>query len=195
MIEQTLLSIITGVAIAFSTALIIFVGNITRNKWLEVRIRNNLRKNTSRTAYKKHDGRLELAGIKICNNLSVPITIRSVWAEKGTKESISLQYDGPRFEMDILREGPHSINNPYGFVELPPYTNGAWVLYLSALQGQKTQQKQITGYKIHVEYMTLMKNPKVLVVKVDEADIIDFINELIDEFNTSLVEDQRCNQN
>ena len=145
MIKEAFLSIITGVAVAFSTVLIIFVGNIIRNKWLEVRIRNNLRKNTSRTACKKHDGQIELAGIKICNNLSVPITIRSVWAGKDTMESTSLQYDGPRFEMDILKEGPHSIDNPYGFVELPPYTNGAWVLHLSTLQRQKAQQKHVTS--------------------------------------------------
>jgi hypothetical protein len=182
-------SIITGLVTALSLAVIAFCWNSARSKWLEWRIKNVIRKHISKAGCMRMNGAKLLyneAGVKIDNDFYLPITIRSVWANFGTEHRLSLIYNGPEIENDILPCTESSEDNIYGFVKLPAYTNGKWVMYASRLQKQKHLQNHATSYTIHLEYLTLFNVPKVIKVEIDKPESLFAINKLIDEYNCAL---------
>jgi hypothetical protein len=126
------------------------------------------------------------AGVTIDNNFYFPITVRSVWANVGSDGKISLVYNGPQFKEDLLPSRKVSEDNIYGFVELPAYTNGTWVIDRSYIQKQKQIQNRITGYTVHVEFQTYFNVPKVVKIEIDKPESLSHINNLIDECNSKL---------
>ncbi len=116
-------------------------------------------------------------GIIVRNDTHVQLTVRSVdmlleatcahpeLALGASAGSLVLNYGGPA-EVGSSRQATRGDCESRGFVTLPPYTSARW-------DWSTTKQREVTGYlegkqfvgtKIVVEYMSLLRRPKILEV-------------------------------
>ncbi len=127
------------------------------------------------------------SGITIHNKTHVPVTLRKVEmlieTPKGEQSKIPagsfvsfvLDYAGPaEFGLDANASTPEP--NVRGFVELPPHTSGIWARHDAGIAHCRGLIKggHFSGVRITVEYLTLLKKPKILVVTPP-----DHLNEMI----------------
>ncbi len=193
MADNIFLSIITGVATTVSTAVLLFLINFARNFWLEHKIKRSIAQSepTGIKTFKNGKPVYGLAGLIISNKLKIPITIRSVVAETEEKSGSVLWYSGPSIKEDIYPSGhfsyESSCDNPYDFVTLPPFTNGRWGLDGDGYRHMhRTPQKLFCTLKVSVQYLTFLKNPKVINIKITNKSAFRDINELVEETNITL---------
>jgi len=123
---------------------------------------------------------IDSIGISIDNSIHIPIIVRRVQmllvgTAKDSKlevgalaGSLLLNYMGPSeagAKRDVLEK---DIRN---FVTLPPYTTAQWGIkpeWVNRYPGGYAHRK-FAGCKITIEYMTLLRRPKILEIKLTEG--------------------------
>lgn len=189
MANNIFLSIVTGVATTASTAVLLFLINFVRNFWLKRKIKSIITQTepTGTVTLKNGKTVYDFAGLIISNKLDIPITVRSVVAETEEKSGSVLMYSGPTFGKDIFPVRQSDYDNPFGFVTLPPFTNGRWGMKSNSYyQSLRVPQKLFQSLKVSVQYLSFLKNPKIMEIIVTKESVFRDINRLVEEANNAL---------
>jgi hypothetical protein len=189
MVNNIFLSIVTGVATTASTAVLLSLINFVRNFWLERKIKSIITQTepTGILTSKNNKTVYDFAGLIISNKLDIPITVRSVLAETEEKSGRVLWYSGPTFGKDIYPVRQSDYDNPFGFVTLPPFTNGRWGMESNSYyQNHRVPQKLFHSLKVSVQYLSFLKNPKIMEIIVTKESVFRAINGLVEEANNAL---------
>jgi len=189
MANNIFLSIVTGVATTASTAVLLFLINLVRNFWLERKIKSIITQTepTGTITFKNNKTVYDFAGLVIRNKLGIPLTVRSVLAETEERSGSVLSYLGPTFGKDMYPVRQSDYDNPFGFVTLPPFTNGRWGMDGNSYHhSHRVPQKLFHSLKVSVQYLSFLKNPKIMEITVTKESVFRDINGLVEEANNAL---------
>jgi len=167
--QEVVTGIITGLCTAGSTAFIVWIYTVVR----DVRLRSKIKKTLQILGvFDSVDG----LGIVVNNKLHIPLVIRNVAVRLSAAKGHPEKPSGSKCGNYILNYcspyvcGPPQIDlklhdEDRGFVKLSPYTEGKWIILWKALNEKYLEYVEFTGIEITVEYLTLLKIPKILIIK------------------------------
>jgi hypothetical protein len=118
---------------------------------------------------------VEGLGVVLDNKLHIPLIIRNVAVRLSATKGHPQRPDGGEYGTFTLNYcspyvyAPHTGMKLYdeerGFIKLPPYTEGRWIILWEALNGKYLEFIEFMGIEITVEYLTLLKIPKILIIE------------------------------
>ncbi|MQY62060.1 hypothetical protein GH146_02070 [archaeon] len=167
--KEVITGIFTGVCTAGSTAFIIWIYTVVR----DFRLRSKIKKVFQIPGvFESIDG----LGIVLNNKLHIPLIIRNVAIRLSATKGHPQKPDGGEYGTFMLNYcSPYVCGPPQtglklhdedrGFAKLLPYTEGSWIILWKALNGKYLEFTEFRGIEITVEYLTLLKIPKILIIK------------------------------
>ncbi len=167
--DEVITGIITGICTSATIAFLVWFYTVARN----FRLRSKIKKAFHEPGvFESTDG----LGIVLENNLHISLIIRNVAlrlsATKGHPErpdggeygTFKLNYCSPQI-CGHPHEGFKFHDEVRGFIKLPPYTRDYWIISWDAIKGKYLKFIEFKGVEITVEYLTLLKVPKVFIIK------------------------------
>lgn len=169
-------SVVSGLTTATVWAVVLWLVNMVRNKWVE----RQLRKSLCRIGTQYGD---EGFGATLKNETRIPILVRDVvFLTQDPEQGIGLLYDRPTYDFKIVEKKTREPmtfktktrsrdltreTTAHGFVTLPPETGGIWTLD----PGFYFENPELipTGARATVEFKTFLGNPKIIIVASNEG--------------------------
>ncbi len=169
-------SVVSGLTTAAVWAVVLWLVNLGRNKWVERQLRGSL----CRIGTQYGD---EGFGATLKNETRISILVRDVvFLTEDPEQGIGLLYDRPTYDFMIVEKKTRKPmtfktktrtrdlkreTTAHGFVMLPPETGGIWTLdprfYF------ENADLVLTGARATVEFKTFFGNPKITIVESNEG--------------------------
>jgi len=177
-----LLPILSGIMTALTWAAIVVGYTHLRDRWLGSKIRETISHIGIWDGVAGH-------GLVLTNRTHISLTVRSVEALLSATQdhgsvgagqvdvSCDLHYFGDSQtpgELDRngnwIERAPLPQSDVRGFVQLPPYTEGSWGLLEDSLKdiGKYHKYEKFCGCRITVEFLTLLRTPRVIEVCLND---------------------------
>jgi hypothetical protein len=166
--KEVITGIVIGVCSAGSTAFIVWIYTVVR----DLRLRSKIKKIFQVPGmFESIDG----LGVVLNNKLHIPLIIRNVAVRLSATKGHPQRPDGGEYGTFKLNYCSPYICAPQtglklhdenrGFTKLPPYTEGSWIILRKALNDKYLEFTEFMGIEITVEYLTLLKIPKILIIE------------------------------